>query len=114
MRLRISAATAATLILGFAIASITGNRALGGVVLLAGGAVCAWWMYQFSGLARTIAVVAAVFVLFVLSHPLGHLIGPWPSVLLVAVIGALVAYALATPKSTTDSSSTPQSTTSAQ
>ena len=98
MRLRISAATAATLILGFASASITGNRALGGIVLLAGGALCAWWMSQFSGLGRTIAVVAIVFVLFVLSHPLGHLIGAWPAVFAVAAIGAAAAYAVAVPK----------------
>jgi len=97
MRLRISALTAATLIVGFAIASLTGNRALGGLALLAGGALCAWWMYQLAGLGRMIVVVAIVFTLFVLSHPLGHAIGAWPSVFVVAAIGAAVAYALAAP-----------------
>ncbi len=97
MRLRISALTAATLIIGFALASLTGNRALGGVALLAGGALCAWWMYQVAGLIRMIVVVAIVFALFVLSHPLGHLIGAWPSVFVVAAIGAGVAFALAVP-----------------
>ena len=47
MTLRLTAAllAAATLIVGFAVASLTGNRTLGGVVLIAGGAVCAllWW-----------------------------------------------------------------------
>ena len=37
MRKRISVLTAATLIIGFAVASFTGNRALGGVVLVSGG-----------------------------------------------------------------------------
>jgi len=105
MRKQISVLTAATLILGFAVASFTGNRALGGVVLVAGGALCAWWMYQFSGVGRTIAVVAIVFGLFVLSHPLGHLIGAWPSVFTVAAIGAAIAYWLAVPKSTERSGS---------
>jgi|APCry1669189034_1035192.scaffolds.fasta_scaffold08190_3 hypothetical protein len=105
MRTRISILTAATLIVGFAIASLTGNRALGGVVLVAGGALSAWWMYQFAGVRRTIAVVVIVFGLFVLSHPLGHLIGAWPSVFTVAAIGAAIAYSLAVPKSTADTGS---------
>ena len=95
MRVRISVATALTLILGFAVASLTGNRALGGFVLVAGGALCAWWMYQFAGLKRMLAVLGAVFVLFVISHPLGHVIGSWPSVFVVAAIGAAISYALA-------------------
>ncbi len=105
MRKRISVLTAATLIIGFAVASFTGNRALGGVVLVSGGVLCAWWMYQFSGVGRTLAVVAIAFGLFVLSHPLGHLIGAWPSVFAVAAIGAAIAYRLAVPKSTANSGS---------
>jgi UPF0716 family protein affecting phage T7 exclusion len=33
----------------------------------------------------------------VVSHPLGHVIGTWPSVLLVGAITATVAYALIRP-----------------
>lgn len=99
MRSRISATTALTLILGFAVASLTGNRALGGVILVIGGALCAWWMYQFAGLQRMLAVLAAVFVLFVISHPLGHVIGAWPSVFVVAAVGAAISYALAVQQS---------------
>ena len=95
MRSRIALTTALTLILGFAVASLTGNRPLGGVVLLAGAALAGWWMYLFAGLRRTIIVLVSVLVLFILSHPLGHLIGAWPSVLVVAAIGAGIAYALA-------------------
>jgi hypothetical protein len=58
-------------------------------------------MYRFSGLGRTIAVVAIVLTLFALSHPLGHLIGAWPSVFTVAAIGAGAAYAVAVPKVST-------------
>lgn len=106
MRMWISATTAATLILGFGIASLTGNRALGGVVLLVGGALGARWTYQFSGLGRTIAVVTIVIVLFGLSHPLGHLIGGWPSVITVAALGAATTYLLAPPKTPSAASST--------
>ena len=97
MRSRIALTTALTLILGFAVASLTGNRPLGGVVLLAGAALAGWWMYLAAGLRRTIIVLACVLVLFILSHPLGHLIGAWPSVLIVAAIGAGIAYLMATP-----------------
>ena len=41
MRSRIAAITGLTLVLGFAVASLTGSRPLGGVVLVLGGIVCA-------------------------------------------------------------------------
>lgn len=60
MTLRLTAAllAAATLIVGFAVASLTGNRALGGVVLIAGGAVCALLWWRLAGPLRAIAAVA--------------------------------------------------------
>jgi len=93
MRTRIAATTALTLVLGFAVASLTGSRPLGGVVL--GGAVCAWWMTREAGALRALVTLVVVFGLFVLSHPLGHVIGAWPSVLLVAALAGGVAFALA-------------------
>jgi hypothetical protein len=98
MRTRIAVVTALTLVLGFAVASLTGVRALGGVVLVLGGTVCAWWMARTAGPLRTVATLVAVVVLFVLAHPLGQLIGPWPAVLLVAVAAGLIARAAASPK----------------
>ena len=95
MRNRIAATTALTLVLGFAVASLSGSRALGGVVLVLGGALCAWWMTREFGALRAGVTLVAVFVLFVVSHPLGHVIGAWPSVLLVAAVAGGVAYALA-------------------
>jgi hypothetical protein len=41
MPARIAVVTALTLIAGFAVASLTGVRALGGVILVLGGALCA-------------------------------------------------------------------------
>jgi len=95
MRTRIAATAALTLVLGFAIASLTGSRPLGGVVLVLGGALCAWWMTREVGALRAGLTLVVVFALFVVSHPLGHVIGAWPSVLLVAALAGGVAYALA-------------------
>jgi ABC-type siderophore export system fused ATPase/permease subunit len=100
MRLRIAAVAALTLVVGFGVASVTGNRALGGVVLVAGGALCAWWLAREAGLLRTSLTLVGVVVLFVVSHPLGRVIGAWPAVLLVAAAAAALAYALASPRET--------------
>ena len=100
MTLRLTAAllAAATLIVGFAVASLTGNRALGGGVLIAGGAVCAlvWW--RLAGPLRAIAAVAVAGVAFVVSHPLGAVMTSWGAVLLVSAITAVAAYALTRPR----------------
>ncbi len=105
MRQRISAVTALTLILGFAAASVTGNRALGGAVLVLGGAVCTWWMLKVASVPRTAGLLVAVLALFAVSHPLGHVIGPWPSVVLVAAIAGGLAYILAKPPALAEPSS---------
>ena len=100
MTLRLTAAllAAATLIVGFAVASLTGNRALGGGVLIAGGAVCAlvWW--RLAGPLRAIEAVAVAGVAFVVSHPLGAVMTSWGAVLLVSAITAVAAYALTRPR----------------
>ena len=99
MTLRLTAAllAAATLIVGFAVASLTGNRALGGVVLIAGGAGCAlvWW--RLAGPLRAIAAVAVAGVAFVVSHPLGAVMTSWGAVLLVSVLTAIAAYYITPP-----------------
>jgi hypothetical protein len=98
MRIRIAAVTALTLVLGFAAASVTGIRALGGVVLVAGAALCAWWMTRTAGATRTVITLVVVVGLFVLAHPLGHALGARPAVLLVAAAAGAVAYSLASPR----------------
>ena len=95
MRIRIAALAALTLVLGFAVASVTGNRALGGIVLVLGGAVCAWWMWRLAGPVRTTVALVGVGVLFVVSHPLGRVVGAWPAVFIVAALAAALTYALA-------------------
>lgn len=93
-RLLVAVAVAASLVLGFALASVTGVRWLGGIVLLAGGLWCAWRLWPVAGPWRTVVVGLVYVAGFALSHPLGHVIGTWPSVAVVALAAGAVAYAL--------------------
>ena len=84
---------ALTLVVGFAVADLTGVRALGGVVLVAGVAWCVvrarsagWW--------RVAAVVLVGAVCFALSHPLGGVIGAWPAVVIAALVLGVATSAL--------------------
>jgi hypothetical protein len=91
MRFRTPLVASATLILGFAVARATGVVWLGGVVLLIGGFWCArqWW--RTLGLLPALLGVLVYFVAFVLSHPFAHVVGAWPSTILVAVIAGVLA-----------------------
>jgi hypothetical protein len=73
------------------VAELTDIRALGGVVLLAGGATCARLALPVAGPARTVALLGVALALFVASHPLGDEIGSWPAVLVSAAAVAAAA-----------------------
>lgn len=82
---------AGTLIAGYAVASASGSRPLGGLVLLVGGMWCvrAWSRRHDPRTAMTLTTVGLV--AFIASHVLAPQIGAWPSVLLVATLaGAIV------------------------
>ena len=83
----------AAFVAGFGVAELTGVRALGGVVLLVGGAWCYAELRGRTGAARAGAVLVVAVVAFVFSHPLGDAIGSWPAVLVSAALVALVALA---------------------
>jgi hypothetical protein len=83
---------AGTFLAGFGVAELTGVRAIGGFVLLAGGAWCGRTALSIAGPRWTIALLVIGVALFVGSHPLGKAIGAWPA---VAVSAALVAGAAA-------------------
>lgn len=87
------------LVVGFGVAQASGNRSLGGVILVVGAAYCAiqWW--KTAGALRAVLSVAIFSIAFVVSHPLGKVIGSWPSVLLVALITSVSAYWLNQPRS---------------
>lgn len=83
---------AGALVLGFAVADLSGSRPLGGVVLFLGGLACGLRWRVLLGLGRAVALVAVFLAGFVLAHPLGHAIGAWPAVLLVALAVGAVAW----------------------
>jgi hypothetical protein len=93
-RAAIPVVAAAAFLAGFGVAELTGVRAIGGLVLLAGGAWCAWATLRIAGPAATTALIVIALALFVVSHPLGHVIGAWPAVLVSAAAVALAAAAL--------------------
>ncbi|MGZ4172854.1 MAG: hypothetical protein ACXVQR_00060 [Solirubrobacteraceae bacterium] len=85
---------AAGLVGGYAVASASGSRPLGGVVLAACGLLCISVWVRRDG--RRTAALLTVFGLLalVLSHVLGHLIGAWPAVLLVALVAGGVCWSV--------------------
>jgi hypothetical protein len=82
---------AATFFAGFGVAELTGVRAIGGLVLLAGGAWCVRAALPIVGRVATVALAATGLALFVVSHPLGHAIGAWPAVVVSAALVAAAA-----------------------
>lgn len=84
---------AGSLILGFAVADLTGVRPLGAIVLVAGALWCALRWLRAEGLAVALALVAAYLAAFTLSHPLGGAIGAWPAVLSASAFVAAIVWA---------------------
>ena len=87
-----------SLLLGFAVAQLSGIRPLGGIVLVAG---CAWCALRWlrGGGRRAHARAALLVILyaggFVVSHLIADTLGAWPSVLLVAAVVGAATYLLA-------------------
>ena len=91
----LTAPIAATgLIAGFAVAIASGSRPLGGVVLAACGVTCLVVWLRRDG--RRVAAILTVtgLVAFAFSHVLGHVIGAWPSVIIVSAVCATLCWRL--------------------
>jgi hypothetical protein len=73
----------------------SGSRLLGGLVLLAGGAVCARLWLRRRGPRTAAALTSAALVIFVASHVLALLIGAWPAVLSTAAVMAAASWVYA-------------------
>jgi len=86
---------AGALLLGFAVAVASGSRPLGGVVLFLGGLACGLRWRVLLGAGRALSLVGVLLAGFVVAHPLGHAIGAWPAVLLVAAAVGAVAWRVA-------------------
>ena len=83
---------AGSLIAGYAVATASGSRPLGGVVLLIGGAWCIRVWIARDGVRPALGLAAVGLGAFISSHLLSLVIGPWPAVLLVAGAMAAVAW----------------------
>jgi hypothetical protein len=82
---------AGSLISGYAVASASGSRPLGGIVLAAGGLCCMELWRRRLGARTALELGGAGLLAFALSHVLARAVGAWPSVLLVSgAIAALV------------------------
>ena len=85
---------AGSMILGFAVADITGVRPLGGLVLVLAAAWCVQRWLPTIGRGRTIALLAFWLAAFVASHVLADALGTWGAVALVAAAVGLAAAAV--------------------
>lgn len=89
----VSLVAAGSLVVGFAVAQITGVRSLGGLVLLAAAAWCCLQWRRAAGWPVAAALVLLYVAAFVASHVLAGAIGAWPSVLTVAAVVGLASLA---------------------
>ena len=87
-----AALAAGSLIAGYGVVAVNGSRALGGIVLLAGGLVCLRiWLLRL-GARAAVQLTGILFGAFVLSHLLALAIGAWPSVIVcAALVGGVTA-----------------------
>jgi hypothetical protein len=82
------------MLLGFAVADVTGVRPLGGLVLVLAAAWCVQRWQPAIGTGRTVALLAFWLAAFAASHVLAGALGTWGAVALVAAaVGAAAAAA---------------------
>jgi len=98
MRLFTSLLAGVTLAVGFGVAQVTGNRPVGGVVLVVGAAICGYQWWRSAGPIPAFASEFVFFAAFVASHPLAKQMGAWPAVAVVGVATAVISYAFTTPR----------------
>lgn len=82
------------LVLGFAVADLSNFRWLGALVLISLGVVTSWFMFERAGFWRTVFAISVAIMGFIISHPLGSVLGSYGSVLIISTVVALVVYAL--------------------
>ncbi|MHB8692394.1 MAG: hypothetical protein ACYDHH_14235 [Solirubrobacteraceae bacterium] len=80
---------AAGLIAGYAVASASGSRPLGGLVLAGFGLTCVAIWLQRDALVVALKLTVIGLFAFALSHGLAVLIGAWPAVLVSAAFTAV-------------------------
>jgi hypothetical protein len=90
---------AGSLIAGYAAAAGTGSRPLGGVVLLAGGAVCVRLWTRRNGVPTAVRLASVGVAAFIASHLLAPAVGAWPAVLIVSAATGAAAWGLSDSRS---------------
>lgn len=78
-----------SLALGFAVADITGVRAIGGLVLIA---AVAWCLPHWRQTGKAPQLLAVYAIAFVASHVIGLATGAWVAVALTAATVATITY----------------------
>jgi len=83
------------LLLGFGLAEATGLRWLGGLVMVAANLLALPTWLATGGTRLAVGLTVVFWACMVLSHPLAHGIGTWPSVLTASLVAAAAAWLLA-------------------
>lgn len=92
-RVPVALTAALSLVVSFAVAQLTGVRALGGAVLVLGAAWCVVRAWRPAGPARCVLLVVLGAVCFVASHLLARTaLGSWAAVALVATVLAVATW----------------------
>lgn len=84
-----------SLVVGFAVADVSGVRPLGGVVLVLGAGWCALRWRRRVGTGRTAALIGVYLLAFAGAHVIGHSVGAWPAVFLAAALAGASALLVA-------------------
>ncbi len=86
---------AGSLVLGFAVAQASGERALGAIVLLAAVAWCVVRWRALAGVFAALALAVLYAAAFAASHVLADALGTWGAVLAVAAAVGTAAWVVA-------------------
>lgn len=90
----VAAVVFAGLVLGFAVAQLSGSRPAGGVVMLLMGVAAALLMWRAGSRWGIVVAGVAYAIAFTLSHPLAGIITAWPAAIVAGLAAGAVAFAM--------------------
>ena len=86
------------LVLGFAVADLSNIRWLGGLIMVVIGGFAAWYMWRSCGPRKTLVALGVVILGFIVSHPLGAILGSYGALFLVSIVVAGIVWILGSPQ----------------